>query len=159
MYWSLFCTFSSYYFLKETRKSFCVFEYCNSFTWYVARLSNSLKKSRLFFLFVTVLKWLRFVDQVSIFRSLYLIGSWLFSGELRSSSLCLLWSFKTRLTDEILTKLINFASRSFLFLFCFQLVYKSSTDDNSKKYKTNSNRAWTSWKYNLIYIWAFEILT
>ena len=31
----------SYYFMKETRNGFCVFEYCDSNTYYVAGLSNS----------------------------------------------------------------------------------------------------------------------
>ena len=57
--------------MKETRNGFCVFEYCDSNTSYVTGISNSLKK-RLFFLFVTALKWLLFVDQRSIFISLAL---------------------------------------------------------------------------------------
>ena len=59
------------------------------FKQYVAGLSNSFKKIRLFFLFVTTLKWLRFLEQGSMFLSLALIGSWWFSEGLLTSSLCL----------------------------------------------------------------------
>ena len=56
----------SYYFMKEIRNGFYVFQYCDSNTLYADGLSKSLK-TRLFSQFATVLKWVRFVDQGSIF--------------------------------------------------------------------------------------------
>ena len=72
--------------MKETHNAICVFEYCDSNTWYVAGPSNSLKNTCLFSLFVTALKWLHFVIQGSVFVNLALIVA----GELLTSSLCLL---------------------------------------------------------------------
>ena len=63
----------SRYFMKETRKDLCVFEYCDSNSKLVD-FQKTLKKYACFS-FVTTLKWLRFVDQSSMFLSLALIGS------------------------------------------------------------------------------------